>query len=264
MTSSANVVRPVTSMTVASDTSQLQQANEERNQADEIQFGTFTCFPRLPFELRRKIVKEACKVSRILNVLGNSYSLTCIPSSFVNPAILYASSETRATALEALKPVFHIHIEAQYNHGRAGPLSKSKDAFGKVLILSEDILYFNFNCAYDEFEAATATLTFPDIRAFLGITRMAFDTTVLKDTHFGAYKWLRVLAWTCPAMNFILVDRPAPPPVNHLPSAMQAEDQQENSEGHIQVSDSRSQRVLQVRSGGPLEMIDLTEATYTA
>ncbi|PVH89239.1 hypothetical protein DL98DRAFT_614386 [Cadophora sp. DSE1049] len=249
---------------VTSSENPAEEATEEGHKADEIPFSTFTCFGRLPLELRRKIIKEACKHPRILNVLANSYSLTGIPSSIVNLAILYASSETRATALEVLKSVFYLHIKAQYNHGGPGAFSKSKDMFGKVLMSSKDILYFNSNCTEGNFEAANATLTFRNGRACLDVTSIAFNTTVLKDTQYGAYKWLKVLAWTCPAMKFILVDRLAPPLDNFLPDTMQAADQQEDSEGHTQVSHSQSPRLPEVQPGGPLEMIDLDEGTYTA
>ena len=89
-------------MTDTSSISEPQKSTEGSNEVDKVLTGRFTCFPRLPLELRRKIITEACKVARILNVLANSYSLAGIPSSVVNIAVLYVSSETRSTTLEVL------------------------------------------------------------------------------------------------------------------------------------------------------------------
>ena len=95
----------------------------------------------------------------------------------------------------------------------------------------DDVLYFNSNSADSKFEAAIANLTFRNGRLCLNVTSIAFNTTVLKDMRFGAYKWLKVLAWTCPTMKFILVDRLAPPLDNFLPDIDKAGDEEEDCKG---------------------------------
>ena len=256
-------VKPVPSMIVASSISEPQQSTEGSHEVNEVLNGRFTCFPRLPLELRRKIIKEACKVARILNVLANSYPLTGIPSSVVNLAVLYVSSEIRATALEVLKPVFSLHIRARYDHDRRSTLSSFKDMHGTVLVSPNNVLYFNSNSADSNFKAATATLTFRNGRSCLNVTSIAFNTTVLKDIQFGAYKWLKVLAWTYPSTKFILVDRLAPPLDNFLPDTMKADDEEEDSNSYSQLGYSQSQRATHIEAEGPLEFIDLGEGTYT-
>ncbi|KAK0102383.1 hypothetical protein ONS95_006005 [Cadophora gregata] len=256
----------VPSMIINSDNNMVQlsiQEGIEGIKADEIPFNTSTCFRRLPLELRHQIVKEACNAPRILMVLANSYSLAAIPSSVANLAVLYASSETRAMALEALKPVLYLHIQPEYDFGSPIASLTPKNMYGEVLMTSSDIVYFNSKCRDETFEAAKANVTFHNGRACLNVINIAFNTTDLKNAKRGAYKWLKVLAWTFPAAKFIFVDRLAPPLDIFIADTMSTDDQQESSEYHSQSSDSRPQRVTQDQLGGSLEMIDLEDGTYS-
>ncbi|KAN0102840.1 hypothetical protein V8E51_011153, partial [Hyaloscypha variabilis] len=74
----------------------------------------FTCFPKLPLEIRRMIWKEACSVERVLDIwpvlldvegAAKFFDSTRgIPFSYksysTHPAILHTSRESRSTGLE--------------------------------------------------------------------------------------------------------------------------------------------------------------------
>ncbi|KAH9212145.1 hypothetical protein DL95DRAFT_509476 [Leptodontidium sp. 2 PMI_412] len=222
---------PVNLLDSSSDLSQ--QPNGEINKVDGDLFSTFTYFPKLPLELRRQIFKEACHVPRVYNAIVAFLEPIGIPSSITNLAILYASSESRATALEVLKPVFDLYIASRLQYDRQ-PVRMSKAIYGKVLMSANDTVYFTSTCCRgNEWRSAIATIKLSDAAACHRLRTIAFNTDVLKNTSYGPYLWLKVLAWTCPGSEFILVDR--------LPTQLPEE---------------------AVQSGVELQLVDLEEGEY--
>lgn len=77
---------------------------------------SFTCFPKLPLELRRQIFKEACCVSRVIDIRANPIGSEEVGIAFFGeylaapvgfrtfckstPSILHVSREARSIGLK--------------------------------------------------------------------------------------------------------------------------------------------------------------------
>ncbi|PVH79850.1 hypothetical protein DL98DRAFT_572316 [Cadophora sp. DSE1049] len=105
-------------------------ANEDATPIMDNEFKTFTCFPKLPFELRTMILTHACLETRIIDIWAMKLRLkdfNGFPSSLDEwpykwrsqaeraPALLHTSRETRTVGLKhyslAFKTSFVLHDE---------------------------------------------------------------------------------------------------------------------------------------------------------
>jgi hypothetical protein len=92
---------------------------------------TFTLFPKLPLELRRKIWKEACSVPRLVDLWASflftpqmGFDASFRPMAYDSysskspPTVLYASHESRVVAMENYKLCFGCEINEVSDRAR--------------------------------------------------------------------------------------------------------------------------------------------------
>jgi 2EXR family len=120
-TNSTSHSNAISSLEESKGTLEASSGNPALSSQDYSDYGrrTFTRFPKLPLELRRKIWKEACSVPRLVDLWANfpftlqmGFDATFRPmaydsySSKYPPAILHASHESRIVALENYRLCF--------------------------------------------------------------------------------------------------------------------------------------------------------------
>ncbi|KAG4432679.1 hypothetical protein IFR05_011828 [Cadophora sp. M221] len=200
------------------------------------------------FLLRRKIFKEACYTPRIYNSNVRYRDATSICSSITNLAILYASSESRATTLVVLKPVFDLHIASRWRYDRKiGGMSKGLS--GKVLMSANGTVYFTSICFRgDGIRPSIATLMLSDAAACHRLRTIAFNTDVFENTYGGPYLWLKILAWICPALEFILLEEVL---ADQAATALQFIDLEE---GKYQALDDKMNKVMAELTNRPSDL----------
>ncbi|KAL2071251.1 hypothetical protein VTL71DRAFT_12486 [Oculimacula yallundae] len=163
---------------------------------DDAPFTTFTCFPNLPLELRRLIFKEVCYIPRIYTFEVEADHAFMPLSSIGNLPILDVSSEAKATALEVLRPTWSIVVPGK-------KLRKAR--IGKLLMSSSDTVYFESTSRPDP--GARASIALLECPGRLHVTRIAFELNALEACIGDINTLLKFLIWTCPEMEFVIVDR---------------------------------------------------------